>query len=121
MFKMSNYKTNFEGIREAKTNARNVYIPIYRVSLVREKSLKAEYKYVANSLTVYQLLKPYLEDLDREHFLVMLLDVKTKVIGINTVAIGILSSCPVHPREVFKPAIVANAASVILVHNHPSG
>jgi DNA repair protein RadC len=51
----------------------------------------------------------------------MLLDIRKKVIGINTVSIGILSSCPVHPREVFKPAIVANAASVILVHNHPTG
>jgi DNA repair protein RadC len=117
--KMSNTKTNFEGSQEAKTTERNkVYIPIYRVSLVREKSLKAEYKYVKNPLSVYQIIKPYLDDLDREHFVVMMLDVKKKVIGINTVAVGILSSCPVHPREVFKPVIVANAAAVILVHNH---
>ena len=50
-----------------------------------------------------------------------MLDTKNQVIGINTVAIGVLSSCPIHPREVFKPAILANAAGVILVHNHPSG
>jgi DNA repair protein RadC len=105
MSKMSNNKNSFEGIREAKTNARNVYIPIYRVSLVREKFLKAEYKYVRNPLSVYEIIKPYLEDLDREHFVVMLLDVKKKVIGINTVAIGILSSCPVHPREVLNPRL----------------
>jgi DNA repair protein RadC len=119
--KMSNNKTNFGGSQEVETTESKVYIPIYRVSLVREKSLKAEYKYVRNPLSVYQIIKPYLEDLDREHFVVMLLDVKKKVIGINTVSIGILFSCPVHLREVFKPAIVANAAAVILVHNHPSG
>jgi DNA repair protein RadC len=51
----------------------------------------------------------------------MLLDVRKKVIGINTFAIGSLSSCPVHPREVFKAAVVANAASIIIIHNHPSG
>jgi DNA repair protein RadC len=119
---MSNTKTNFEGIQEVKNNGGSkVYIPIYRVSLVREKSLKAEYKYVKNPLSVYEIIKPYLEDLDREHFVIMLLDVRKKVIGINTVAIGILSSCPVHPREVFKSAIMVNAAAIICVHNHPSG
>jgi DNA repair protein RadC len=52
---------------------------------------------------------------------VIMLDTKNQVIGINTVAIGVLASCPVHPREVFKPAILANAAGIVLVHNHPSG
>jgi DNA repair protein RadC len=43
------------------------------------------------------------------------------VIGINTVAIGVLSSCPIHPRKIFKPAILDNVAGVVLLHNHPSG
>jgi DNA repair protein RadC len=43
------------------------------------------------------------------------------VIGFNLVAIGTLTSALVHPREVFKAAILANAAAIILVHNHPSG
>ena len=51
----------------------------------------------------------------------MMLDTKNKIIGINTVAIGVLSSCPVHPREVFKPAILCNSAGIVLIHNHPSG
>ncbi len=43
------------------------------------------------------------------------------MIGINTVSIGSLTGSVVHPREVFKPAILANAASIICGHNHPSG
>src|SRR3954465_4897428 len=43
------------------------------------------------------------------------------IIGMNTVSIGTLSESLVHPREVFKGAILANAAGIIVVHNHPSG
>jgi len=50
-----------------------------------------------------------------------LLNQKNGIIGINTVSVGNLSSSIVHPREVFKPAIVAGAASIIVAHNHPSG
>jgi DNA repair protein RadC len=52
---------------------------------------------------------------------VALLDRKNRVIGINTVAIGSLTASVVHPREVMKPAILSNAAAIILCHNHPSG
>lgn len=51
----------------------------------------------------------------------MMLDTRNSVIGLNTVTIGILDSSLVHPREVFKPAILSNAASIVLAHNHPSG
>ena len=59
--------------------------------------------------------------MDREHFIVLLLDRKNNVTGINTVAIGSLSATVVHPREVFTPAILDKAAAIILAHNHPSG
>jgi DNA repair protein RadC len=49
------------------------------------------------------------------------LDRKNRLIGLNTVSIGSLTASVVHPREVFKPAILANAAAVIVAHNHPSG
>ena len=62
-----------------------------------------------------------MQGLDREHFVVLLLDIKNKVIGINTVSIGNLDSSIAHPREVFKPAILSNAGSILLAHNHPSG
>ncbi len=58
---------------------------------------------------------------DQEHFKIVLLNTKNRVIRIETVTVGILDSSIVHPREVFKSAIKSNAACVILVHNHPSG
>lgn len=70
---------------------------------------------------VYELLRGRLAHLDRERFVVLLLNTKNAVIESHTVSIGTLSSAIVHPREIFKPAIQASAASVILAHNHPSG
>ncbi len=58
---------------------------------------------------------------EKEHFCVMLLNTKNHVIGWHVISIGSLTASVVHPREVFAPAIVHHAASVILVHNHPSG
>ena len=58
---------------------------------------------------------------DREHFLVLYLNARNAVIYKETVSIGSLNANIVHPREVFRPAIANGAASVILVHNHPSG
>ena len=50
-----------------------------------------------------------------------MVDQKHKVIGINTVSMGSLTASVVHPREVMKPAILSNAAALLLCHNHPSG
>jgi DNA repair protein RadC len=59
--------------------------------------------------------------LDRELFLTLLLDTKQRLTGVGLVSVGTLDASLVHPREVFKPAVVGNAAAVICVHNHPSG
>ena len=59
--------------------------------------------------------------LDREHFKTLSLNTKNCVIKVDTVAIGTLNSCIIHPREVFKTPIKVGANSIILVHNHPSG
>ncbi len=76
---------------------------------------------ISSPADVHALLGATLAHQDREHFVVCMLDTKNQVIGSPTVSIGTLSSSLVHPREVFKPAIRASAASVILAHNHPSG
>lgn len=57
----------------------------------------------------------------REHFLVLLLNARHELMRVETVSIGSLNASIVHPREVFLPAILHSAASIILVHNHPSG
>jgi DNA repair protein RadC len=67
------------------------------------------------------LLRDRLQDLPREEFWIACLTVKNEVTCISMISAGDLSSSVVHPREVFKVAALANAASVILFHNHPSG
>lgn len=57
----------------------------------------------------------------REEFHIVCLDTKNQVIGTHMISVGTLDASLVHPREVFRPAIKDSAASVILVHNHPSG
>ncbi len=56
-----------------------------------------------------------------ENFQVLLLNVRRRLIGLERISQGTLDSLLVHPREVFKAAITANAAAILLVHNHPSG
>ena len=70
---------------------------------------------------VAALLMPVMRDLDREHFVAVLLTTKNQVIDLVTVSIGSLSASLVHPREVLKPAIQASAAAMVVAHNHPTG
>ena len=67
------------------------------------------------------LVKGRLKDKKKEYFLALLLDTRSRLIKIAEISVGSLDTSIVHPREVFKEAISASAASVIFVHNHPSG
>src|SRR5687767_14548238 len=70
---------------------------------------------------VYAAFAPLMEHLQHEVFRIALLDAKNGLLADRIVSEGTLSASLVHPREVFKPAILESAASVILIHNHPSG
>lgn len=76
---------------------------------------------ISSPADVDKLLRGRIANLDRENFVAVLLNTKNEVIETPLISVGTLSSALVHPREVFKPAIRASAASVILAHNHPSG
>jgi DNA repair protein RadC len=69
---------------------------------------------------VYRAFKN-LGESDKERFYSVHLDNKNKVLGVEMVSQGCLDSSPVHPREVYKSALLSSAASVIFVHSHPSG
>jgi DNA repair protein RadC len=58
---------------------------------------------------------------DREQFVCLHLDARNRPRGMEVVSIGSLSASIVHPREVFKAALLSNAAAVLFAHNHPSG
>jgi DNA repair protein RadC len=60
-------------------------------------------------------------DREREQFWAILLNTRNVVISVEMVAIGTVNACFIHPREVFRRAILNNACAVILGHNHPSG
>lgn len=67
------------------------------------------------------VVAPFLRDEPVEVYMVLLLDTKYRVLAVHTVSRGSLNETIVHPREVFRPAIVAGAAAIIGAHNHPSG
>ncbi len=70
---------------------------------------------------VVSVVRSRLRGKKKEHFLALLLDTRSQLIKVSEISIGSLDTSIVHPREVFKEAISASAASVIFVHNHPSG
>lgn len=76
---------------------------------------------ITNPEDVVKQVRSRLKDKKKEHFLALLLDTRNQLIGIAPISVGSLDTSIVHPREVFKEAISATAASVIFVHNHPSG
>jgi DNA repair protein RadC len=70
---------------------------------------------------VDRLLRNKLSDKKKEHFAIIMLDTRNRLIRDTDISVGTLDASLVHPREVFKEAISASAASIMLVHNHPSG
>jgi len=94
-------------------------LPRLRISLVREPESTYE-PLIRHSGDVCEYARD-MASLDREEFRIYLLDAKHHITALHTVSIGHLTSSLVHPREVFKAAILANAAALIAVHNHPSG
>lgn len=94
----------------------------YRVStrLVREPSGLFVPKRIRSAGDVHGFLR-HLEDYDREVFYSLHLDSRHQVIGCEEVSKGSLSQSLVHPREIYKSAILNSAGSIIIAHNHPSG
>ena len=98
------------------------HIPKYKLQMVREGTHKSSVKNVTDPGEAAQMISEYLGPQYQEHFVIILLDVKNRVRGIQTVHIGGLNSSIVEPKSVFKPAIAAGiVASLIIGHNHPSG
>ena len=92
-----------------------------RIALVRETSKSMlPSTYVKTPEDAAELMKE-LKEKDREHFAVILLNTKNRVLGVEVVSIGTLDASLVSPREVLKSALLANAAALVCVHNHPSG
>ena len=97
-------------------------IEIVKIKMVKDRELRNEYDpKIGTPFSLYKILRTLLEEEDRENFLVISLDTKNHINGINVISTGTLNSSLVHPREVFKMAILNNSNSIIIAHNHPSG
>ena len=96
-------------------------VDIVSLKLVKESSVLYETRKISNPYDSYRLAKNFLADSDREKFVVVCLDTKNQPVSIEVVSIGTVNSSMVHPREVFKAAVLSNASKIICFHNHPSG
>lgn len=96
-------------------------IAIVRVQVVRESLLSYQDEAVKGPEDAAGLLSRYIGPADREHFVMVGLDTKNQPTVLHTVAMGTLNACLVHPREVFKVALLHNCNAIIVGHNHPSG
>jgi DNA repair protein RadC len=70
---------------------------------------------------IYNSFKPLFTSQVKERFIVIWLSSSNRVMGYEIISEGLLNSSLVHPREVFRGAIIATCASIIITHNHPSG
>ena len=78
-------------------------------------------KKITSPKDIADIFIPLLKDELKEKFMVVCLNSANKIIKIETISVGSLNSSVVHPREIFKAAIENSSASIILIHNHPSG
>lgn len=95
--------------------------PVFHTEVIRE-DLPA---YIATDrytspLQIYEMFRD-LRIESRENFIALHLDGKNRINAIDRISTGSLSQSIVHPREVFKTALISSAAALILIHNHPSG
>jgi DNA repair protein RadC len=110
---------------KAITPFKSNFAYVYRVCLVKDHSISfGESSNITNPSQAQAILKHLIltrGQTDREQLLVAMLNCKNDLIGFNIVSVGSLSHTTVQPCGVLKPAILANAASIIMCHNHPSG
>ena len=92
----------------------------YTVSAVRRRR-RTTRETIQSPRAAADLLRPLVRDQDREAFYGVYLDTRNHVLAVEMISLGSLNASIVHPREVFKPALRLSAASLLVVHNHPSG
>ena len=96
-------------------------INMVSIKMVKESSFLYQTRTISSPKDAYEMIKEQLEGLDREQFIIACLNTKNEPTNITVVSVGSLNKAIVHPREVFKTAILSNAASIMAFHNHPSG
>ncbi len=96
-------------------------INIVSIKMIKEASFLYQTRTISSPKDAYEMIKEQLEGLDREQFIIACLNTKNEPTNISVISVGTLNKAIVHPREVFKTAILSNASSIMAFHNHPSG
>ena len=96
-------------------------INIVSIKMVKETSFLYQTRQILSPNDAYEMIRRQLEGLDREQFIIACLNTKNEPTNLSVLSVGSLNKAIVHPREVFKTAILSNAASIMAFHNHPSG
>jgi DNA repair protein RadC len=94
--------------------------PVFRKEVVREDAPAWLGAKCTDAWQVFEMFRDLAQE-TKEFFIALHLDSKNRVVCFEVVSIGSLSASIVHPREVFKAALLSSAAALIFVHNHPSG
>ena len=98
------------------------YVPRYDIRLIRDGRLSLEETpIIRRPEDTLPILEAELSELAFERFIALALSTKNHVVAVLPVSSGSLNASIVHPRELFQRAILSNAASIIVCHNHPSG
>lgn len=108
-------------VKEGEKRVPAKRVDIVSLRMVKETSLLYKDRSIRSPQDAYNLFKQFLGELEREYFVLMCLDVKNQPTVINVCHIGSLNASIVHPREIMKTAVLSNAASILVMHNHPSG
>jgi DNA repair protein RadC len=106
------------GIGEARAAQLLAAVEAGRRTLVRSRRERPQITHPRNAA---ELLIPQFGSQPVEHFGVLLLDTKHRVLRTSVVSVGSVDASVVHPREVFRAAATVGAAAIVLFHNHPSG
>ena len=97
-------------------------VPLFTTRLVRERTFDFQTRdQLRSPADAAAVLGEYFEGRDREEFVVAFLDTANTITGLHVASVGGLAAAIVEPRQVFKAAVLANAAAILLAHNHPSG
>jgi DNA repair protein RadC len=89
--------------------------------MVKEKSFQYDNVRAIEPKVIYNLLRNVIGNEAQENVVIILLNNKLHITGLSTVSVGTIDASIVAPRDVFRSAILSNAAGIILAHNHPSG
>lgn len=96
-------------------------VEVVSLKVVKEKSIQYLPRKVSSPQDAVDLCRKFLNNLPEERMISISLNTKNEFNNVTTVSIGTLNSSLAHPREIYKVAVMSNASSIIIAHNHPSG